>query len=157
MIKTRKCKAFFYNVILLMIFWNIKYLFYNFLLLLLCCVVSLQFKRLPQSPTTIPTVCGHRYFTESCKNIIAHATITDIVPDGITDRRCKFQYVRLPKCQVTRPIYRQHHQQKLQIQCARALTPIYRQTCRRTSKIVEGFLKFQSQIQKISTEITDGN
>jgi len=32
------CKAFFlYNVILWMIFWNMKYLFYNCLLLLLCC------------------------------------------------------------------------------------------------------------------------
>jgi len=30
-------KPFFYNVILWMIFWNMKYLFYNFLLLLLCC------------------------------------------------------------------------------------------------------------------------
>jgi len=31
-------KPFFYNVILWMIFWNMKYLFYNCLLLLLCCV-----------------------------------------------------------------------------------------------------------------------
>jgi len=52
-----------------MTFWNMKYLFYNCLLLLLCCAVSLQFKHLPQSPTTIPTVCDHQYFTESCKNI----------------------------------------------------------------------------------------
>ena len=30
-------KPYFYNVILWMIFWNMKYLFYNCLLLLLCC------------------------------------------------------------------------------------------------------------------------
>ena len=31
-------KPYFYNVILRMIFWNMKYLFYNCQLLLLCCV-----------------------------------------------------------------------------------------------------------------------
>ena len=89
MIRTWKCKAFFYNVILWMIFWNMKYLFYNCLLLLLCCSASLQFKRLSrrinkqykQNMTQIPTYIlmetVRQYFIESCKIFTAFATITD--------------------------------------------------------------------------------
>jgi hypothetical protein len=36
-----------------------------------------------------------RYFTESCKNITANATITDAFPNGFIDGKCKFQCVRL--------------------------------------------------------------
>jgi hypothetical protein len=119
-------------------------------------------------PTTIPTEPIRWYFIESCKIFTAFATITndytdslwpslfyrelqknycpatitDVVSDGIIDGGCTFPCVRLSECQVSRPIYQRNHRRKLEIQCARALTPIYRQTCRLTSKILEGFLKF---------------
>ena len=91
-------KPFFYNVILWMIFWNMKYFFYNCLLLLLCCAcckLAIQTfvqedKQAIQSKyaKTITAFCHNhrqqyrrtmtrRYFTESCKNITAPATISD--------------------------------------------------------------------------------
>jgi len=69
------------------------------------------------------------------KKITTHATITDVFPNRITDGRCKFQCVRLSDSEVGQHIYRR----KRQIQCARALTPIYRRMCRRTSKIWRDF------------------
>jgi len=58
-------KPYFYDVILWMIFWNIKYFLYNCLLLLLCCACCKfaiqafvqRCKRLTVSPTVIPTAC----------------------------------------------------------------------------------------------------
>jgi hypothetical protein len=126
-----------------------------------------------QIPTSIPTTCGRRYFTESCKIFTAFATITDDHTDGLWPsifyqellkiycpchnhrrcfwqnhrRSCKFQCVWLSECQVGQPVYRWHHRRTLQIQCEHALRPIYRRTCRWTSKILEGFLKFQCEIQ----------
>jgi hypothetical protein len=61
--------------------------------------------------------------------------------------------VWLSDCQVGRHIYRRNHWRKRQIQCARALTPIYRRMCRRTSKNLEGFSKFYCEIQKNTDRI----
>jgi len=75
-------KPFFYNLILWMIFWNMKYFFYNCLLLLLCCAccklaiqifveedrqqynqnMQKNYSILPQSPTVIPTECDPSVF-----------------------------------------------------------------------------------------------
>jgi hypothetical protein len=100
-------------------------------------------------------ILTHWYFTESCKNITAPATITyrytDGYTDAFTDGWCTFQCARLSKCLVGWHSYRWMRQ----IQCARALTHRYQRICRRTSKNLEGFSKFWCEFQKIPTEIID--
>jgi hypothetical protein len=78
-------KPYFYNVILRMLFWNMKYLFYNCQLLLLCCacckfaiqafvqedrhtIQTALAKRLTVLPTTIPTKCYPSIFHRELQN-----------------------------------------------------------------------------------------
>ena len=69
-----------------------------------------------QIPTSIPTTCGRRYFTESCKIFTAFATITDDHTDGLWP---SIFYQELLKiycpCHNHRRCFWQNHRRTLQI------------------------------------------
>jgi hypothetical protein len=70
-----------------------------------------------QISTSVPTVCGRRYFTESCKIFIAFSIITDDHIDGLWS---SVFYRELPKnycsCHNHRCYFQWNHRRTLQIQ-----------------------------------------
>jgi len=149
-------KPDFYNVILRMIFWNMKYLFYNCQLLLLCCVCckfaiqafvqedrhaiqTALAKRLPQLPTAVYPSVFHRELqkiTAFCHNYWRVYQQTCHNYRRIY-RRVHWRMTHIPKRTPVRS-YRWMRQN----QCTRALAHNFKRICRRTSKNMERFSKF---------------
>jgi len=118
-----------------------------------------------QIPTSILTKTVRRYFTNSCKIFTTFATITDDHTDGLWPSVFYRVYCQ---CHNHRHCFRQIDRRYIIIEAratirvlgrsvriptdaansnVHALTPLYQQTCRRTPKILDGFLNFSAKFK----------